>query len=483
MELSIRSLMRRKILCRVETKNHDEYSVSCLITRHNTVSQPLSMHGNLVHYKTDNNLIFLVLFDHQKIRKEKLMTIEEITNGLRKLLSDNNYSPSTIHFYEREWDKIHSFLSDTYGDTTFDMERGLAYLEDKYDLQTRYNDGTLSQQRVQLLRVIHMLEDYRLHQVLTKRYYASKNPIKLNDHYSDIHRQYMAFLPLNGLSKSTIDHYSCISREFMDYLTQKGITCAGDISIELCLGYIRTLAGLSFKTVEQKVCGIRHFLRFLCEKELLTENIASEIHMPPISKKAKIPSAWSADELRQLIRAIDRNSSIGKRDYAMILLACVLGLRIGDIKTLRFSNFDWESKKLSFVQHKTSKPLTLPLPEAIGWAVIDYIKNGRPKYYDTDIVFIKHMPPFDPFSDNDHLQQRIIYHMNKAGIRRDKDKHSGFHSLRHAAGSMLLEMETPLPVIATVLGHSDMDITGIYLKTDLKNLLECVLPPEVSHLE
>ena len=70
------------------------------------------------------------------------MTIEEITKGLRKLLSDNNYNPFTIHFYEREWNKIHSFLSDTYGDTTFDMERGLAYLEDKYDLQTRYKFET-----------------------------------------------------------------------------------------------------------------------------------------------------------------------------------------------------------------------------------------------------------------------------------------------------------------------------------------------------
>jgi integrase len=441
------------------------------------------MHGNPIHYKTDNYPVFLVFFDHQKIRKEKLMTIEEITNGLRKLLSDNNYNPSTIHFYEREWNKIHSFLSDTYGDTTFDMERGLAYLQDKYDLQTKYNDGTLSQQRVQLLRVVHMLEDYRLHQVLTRRYYASKNPIKLNDYYSEIHRQYTGFLSSDELSKSTIKHYSCISREFMDYLTQKGILCAGDISIDLCLGYIRTLAGLSFKTVEQKVCGIRHFLRFLREKELLTRDIASEIHMPAISKKAKIPSAWSVDELRRLIRAIDRNSPIGKRDYAMILLACVLGLRIGDIKTLRFSNFDWESKKLSFMQHKTRKPLTLPLHEAVGWAVIDYIKNGRPKYYDTDIVFIKHMPPFDPFPDNDHLQQRIVYHMNKAGIRRDKDRHSGFHSLRHSAGSMLLEMETPLPVITTVLGHSDMDITGIYLKNDLKKLLECVLSPEEGAYE
>jgi site-specific recombinase XerC len=68
--------------------------------------------------------------------------------------------------------------------------------------------------------------------------------------------------------------------------------------------------------------------------------------------------------------------------------------------------------------------------------------------------------------------------MNKAGIRRDRNKHSGFHSLRHSAGSMMLEAGTPLPVITSVLGHSDMDTTAIYLKTDLNKLAECVLSLE-----
>ena len=119
-------------------------------------------------------------------------------------------------------------------------------------------------------------------------------------------------------------------------------------------------------------------------------NLASEIHMPAVSKKSKIPSVWTTEELQELLHAVDRSSPIGKRDYAMILMACILGLRVSDIKNLRFGNFDWSNKKISMIQHKTHKPLSLPIPDAVGWAVIDYIKNGRPKYYDTDVVFIKH---------------------------------------------------------------------------------------------
>ena len=243
-------------------------------------------------------------------------------------------------------------------------------------------------------------------------------------------------------------------------------------------GYLKTQAGYSFKTVEQNVCGIRHFLRFILFTGLLIEDFAEKIHMPHVSKSAKIPSAWPIEDLKAMIAVIDRNNPIGKCDYAMIVLACVLGLRIGDIKLLRFNNFEWNEKKISIIQHKTHKPLTLPLPDAVGWAVIDYIKNGRPSYYESDIVFLKHMPPFNSFSDNEHLGQRIKYYMQKVGISRCRERHSGFHSLRHSAGSMLLEMQTPLPVITTILGHSDSDITAVYLKTDIERLAECVLTLE-----
>ena len=406
------------------------------------------------------------------------MKLEMITDGLKELLLENHYNSTTIHFYEREWKKIQTFLMNEYGDTEYEMERGLKYLEKQYNLVSKYNDGTLSQQRVQLLRVVHMLEDYSLHRVLTRRYYASKNPLTLDERFEPLFNEYAAFLDSSELSVSTVNHYKRMSVVFMDYLTQRKISSADQVTMDICNSYLKTLAGYSFKTVEQHVCGVRHFLRFLHSSGKITADYAEKIHMPSISKSARIPSAWHAEELKAMLAAIDRNSPTGKRDYAMIVLACVLGLRIGDIKNLRFKNFNWEEKKLSIIQHKTHKPLNLPLPDAVGWAVIDYIKNGRPHYYQSDVIFLKHMPPFDPIGDENHMQQQLTRYMRKAGIDQRRKKHSGFHSLRHSAGSMLLEMETPLPVITDILGHSDSDITAVYLKTDLQKLAECVLSPE-----
>lgn len=406
------------------------------------------------------------------------MNLEVITERLKQLLQENNYSPATIRFYEREWNKIQTFLQETHGSTEYNMERGLDYLEKQYGFVTKCNDGTLSQQRVQLLRVVHMLEDYRLHQVLTRRYYAFKNPIILNTYYSNIFTDYKNNLISSQLSKVTVDHYKKISKTFIDYLQQLKVESIKDITMDICNSYLKTLAGLSFKTIEQQVCGIRHFLRFLYSSNLIINDYAEKIHMPVVSKNAKIPSTWKLDELKAILSVIDRNSPIGKRDYAMILLACVLGLRVGDIKLLRFENFNWEDKQISIIQHKTRKPLSLPIPDSVGWAIIDYIKNGRPQYYETDYIFLKHMPPFDPIGDDNHMHQQLVKYMRKAGISHYRNRRCGFHSLRHSAGSILLEMEVSLPIITNILGHSDSNVTAIYLKTDLQKLAECVLSPE-----
>ncbi len=407
-----------------------------------------------------------------------MMKLEMITEGLKVLLLENHYNPVTIRFYEREWNKIKQFLMEEYQDTEFEMEKGLAYLEKQYGFITNSNNGTLPQQRVQLLRVIHMLEDYSIHKVLTRRYYASKNPLELNAYYTIILNGYIIYLEHTELSATTQKHYKRCSTIFMDYLTQLHVSAIEELSMEHCNAYLKTLAGYSFKTVEQNICGVRHFLRYLYSEHSITYNYAEKIHMPAISKSAKIPSTWDLDELKSMIATIDRNNPIGKRDYAMIILACVLGLRIGDIKNLRFNCFDWEKKELSIIQHKTHKPLVLPIPDAVGWAVIDYIKNGRPSFQETDVVFLKHMPPFDPIGDDNHMNHLIVHYMRKAGIDRRSRKRSGFHSLRHSTGSMLLEMNTPLPVITNILGHSDPDATAVYLKTDIQKLAECVLPLE-----
>jgi integrase/recombinase XerD len=150
-------------------------------------------------------------------------------------------------------------------------------------------------------------------------------------------------------------------------------------------------------------------------------------------KQVHIPSVWTKEELDALIGAIDRGSPKGKRDYAMILLACVLGLRVTDIKSLTFGCFHWDTKKLIFNQSKTRETVTLPIPSEVGWAVIGYLKYGRPKV-DSSIIFIRHVAPFLPFSEGDHLHQIIRFSIRQINVATSVNVHIAISSCRYSFG-------------------------------------------------
>ena len=75
---------------------------------------------------------------------------------------------------------------------------------------------------------------------------------------------------------------------------------------------------------------------------------------------------WTVDEIRRVLAVIDRQSAAGKRDYAMILATARLGLRISDLRQLELSDLDWRAKTITIVQHKTRRPLSLPLLDDVG---------------------------------------------------------------------------------------------------------------------
>lgn len=202
-------------------------------------------------------------------------------------------------------------------------------------------------------------------------------------------------------------------------------------------------------------------------------DFAAKTPMIQARKQTRIPSVWTADELKRLIAAIDRGRPKAKRDYAIILLACSMELRCTDIKNLRMEHFHWAEKELVFVQSKTQTTLALPLTKEVGWAIIDYLKLGRPKI-ESPYIFVKHMAPFATFAENHHLHQLIKVYMERAHLLTLK-KRRGMHSLRYTMASVLLEQNTPLSTIADILGHADADSTTVYLKVDIKKLKECSL--------
>jgi len=193
-------------------------------------------------------------------------------------------------------------------------------------------------------------------------------------------------------------------------------------------------------------------------------------------KNLNIPALWEKDEVELLLKSIDRGNPAGKRDYAVILLATQLGLRISDLANLKLENLRWEYNEIELVQQKTGNRIVHPLLKDIGWALIDYIQNARPKIGDPT-VFITINAPYTKMQSASIgcIIQRC---MSRCGITKQPGTVSGLHSLRHALARRLLEQGTPLPEVADILGHTSYSSTSPYLKVDVDGLRECSLSLE-----
>jgi integrase/recombinase XerD len=175
---------------------------------------------------------------------------------------------------------------------------------------------------------------------------------------------------------------------------------------------------------------------------------------------------------------IDRQSAVGKRDYAMILLTARLGLRISDLRHLELGDLDWRAKTLTIIQRKTGRPLSLPLLDDVGWAVIDYVRHGRPETACAK-VFIRHRHPFGAFGGSSSVASRLSRYAARAGIEFPAGDTCGMHSLRGALAVAMIGGGTPVPVVSAVLGHASSDTTqAYYLRFDTERLRCCALDVE-----
>ena len=270
---------------------------------------------------------------------------------------------------------------------------------------------------------------------------------------------------------------------FLDFVGSRKAKALDEIRALDLSEFLSSRGHLKPNTVSRIVSDVRSFLRFLTLRGVLQNDLSVELPKVRVPRDASIPSVWDHQLIVRLLGAIDRSSAKGKRDYAILLLACRLGLRAGDIRTLKLDDVHWEDSRIEITQSKTATPLSLPLTEEVGEALIEYLKWGRPKTAHRE-VFLKLTPPFDPFGRNNNLYGVVTYWRQLAGITFRTPQKRGMHSLRHSLATRLLEQGTPFQTIADILGHSTLESTRIYAKADVEALRSVALDPEeVNHAE
>jgi site-specific recombinase XerD len=198
------------------------------------------------------------------------------------------------------------------------------------------------------------------------------------------------------------------------------------------------------------------------------------VHVRP---DATIPSVWKARDVDALLKAVDVVSPMGKRDRAILLLACRLGMRAGDIRSLTLDSLKWASARITFVQQKTGAIIELPMTNEVAESLIDYLRHGRPTTLRRE-VFLRGNAPFEPFAAANNLHDVITRYRRLAGIEVTANARHGLHSLRHTLATQLLGHGVPLETISVVLGHHSVDVTRRYTKVDIDALRTAALEVE-----
>jgi site-specific recombinase XerD len=403
-----------------------------------------------------------------------MVAVAELVSGLDAELLRLGYKASTMVWYRGCWRRLERFFAFR-GVREFSLDLAMTWVDQACGgFFDKEQAGTLKSTDVYLFRVAQMLDDFAVHGAVLRRY--SRTVGKLSADQADTLARFRASLQ-SGCAASTVRAYGTVAGEFLAFTGRRGGLAgldAGGIS-----AFVATLAGYQAKTVEHKLCALRSLLRFALGDGLIDATVLAAVPAVKSTKQARIPSVWDPADVAKILEAIDRGNPCGKRDYAIILLITRLGLRGIDLKRLRFADLDWSSNRLSLLQAKTGHRVALPLLKDVGWAIIDYIRHGRPPS-DCPQVFLRHTAPIGPFSEEDHLHQILAKHARAAHVAVGEKRRHGMHSLRHTLATRLMEDGTPVEQIADILGHQRVTATGVYLKSSLGLLTQCALDPDSS---
>jgi site-specific recombinase XerD len=219
------------------------------------------------------------------------------------------------------------------------------------------------------------------------------------------------------------------------------------------------------------VGALRSFLQFCHLSGYLPTDLSRSIPSVRSYALSDTPRGLGDEQAQKVLESIDRDSALGKRDYAILQLLYTYGVRNGQVRTLRMEDIDWREDRILFRPQKRGKRSLLPLTDDVGDALLDYLRNGRPQVAFPE-VFVTALAPFRPLRYSSALTGMIVRRIRHVGIELNK---TGTHAFRYCFVSRMVNRGHSLKNIADILGHRRLATTFIYTKVDFRNLSQVAL--------
>jgi len=305
-------------------------------------------------------------------------------------------------------------------------------------------------------------------------------PKKMHEWSMDDYRMLCSYFSKQekyGLAENTIRRMKHRLQHFYECLKAMGMTTILTVQKDVFKNFWISMQGDSARYCQDKLYCLGNYLRFLHREGYLEHDLSDMLPRVKAPARKSLPAIWTKQDVEKLLSCIDRDNPVGKRDYAAYIIAAELGLRVSDINNLRLDNLKWDSNTIEITQCKTGKLNVLPMTPAIGWALIDYLKHGRPECSEP-YVFLTGKVPYTKLPATALVVALKRYRRRSGLFIGRKAIVAGMHSLRQSLAHRLLDKDIPLDMISEIMGHTHIDSTSPYLKIDIDGLRDCALSIE-----
>jgi site-specific recombinase XerD len=391
--------------------------------------------------------------------------IKDLIEMLSKHMHELGYSPAVLSRYTVIFRKLHEYFSAN-NIEKFSVEAGRQFIWEECGtlLDDDYYSGHVK-------RAVYVLSDFQRYGMIFKQ--SAETLKEFTPELKPLFENFLVVVRKSGIVESSVKRYRSHMFRFEYFLNNRGIFHFNQVELHHINTYVESLAGFSQNHVSTVIRNLKWLMDYAYENGYHSKTFSETLPTIRYKQSSRLPATFSAEETDRIIEHIDRNNPFGKRNYAIILTVAKLGLRIGDVLKLRFDSLNWGSKTISITQSKTGVPLELPLLEDVGWAIIDYLKHGRPKT-DCKNIFVCHRPPFDELLQF-HATKMMTRLVQKAGIKMPANKTIGMHTFRHSIATIMLSNGEKLTDIAQTLGHLLPEDTEKYISLDVNMLRQCAL--------
>ena len=259
------------------------------------------------------------------------------------------------------------------------------------------------------------------------------------------------------LSDNTLQSYKRDLKQFKNYLDENGKNY-NKLEQKEIKEYIEYLQNVGKKpsTISRCIASIRSFYQYELKNKKVKQDPTDNIQSPKIEKR--VPSVLTSNEVALLLEQPSNVDLKGIRDKAMLEFAYATGMRVTEIISLNIEDVNLEE---GFVECSNgNKKRNIPLGTMSLKALKEYIKNARDIIIKNDNEKALFVNINGKRLTRQGFWKIIKYYKEQAHITKDITP----HVLRHSFATHLLQNGADLKAIQTMLGHSDISSTQVYMQ-------------------